>query len=125
MFVQDCCRIKVSLFLCHLCSCVHIAWSQCNKDLGLQSFWTPNSDVTASSILDSFHDPGQARLHGKGAWMPLVQDSEQFLQIDFKGEVDLSAVAVQGHPKYEYWVMKFALSFSLDGKAWDELHEVK
>ncbi|XP_068686247.1 transmembrane protease serine 9-like isoform X2 [Montipora foliosa] len=90
----------------------------------MQSYWIRNADITASSILDSFHDPGNARLHGKGAWMPLVQDNKQFLQIDFKDEANVSAVALQGHPNYDDWITKFALSFSFDGKAWDDFHEV-
>ena len=91
----------------------------------MQSYWIRNADITASSILDSFHDPGKARLHGKGAWMPLVQDNKQFLQIDFKDEANVSAVALQGHPNYDDWITKFALSFSFDGKAWDDFHEVR
>ena len=90
----------------------------------MQSFWIQNADITASSIRDVLHDPGEARLHGNGAWMPLNQDVGQFLQIDFKDETNVSAVAVQGHPNYEYWVTKYSLSFSLDGKTWDELSEV-
>ena len=90
----------------------------------MQSYWIQNADITASSILDGFHDPGQARLHGNGAWMPLVQNANQFLQIYFKDETNVSAVAVQGHPNDEYWVTNYKLSFSLDGKAWNELSEV-
>jgi len=90
----------------------------------MQSYWVQDADITASSIHDVFHDPGQARLHGNGSWMPLVQDANQFLQIHFKDETNVSAVAVQGHPNYEYWVTKYSLSFSVDGKAWDELSEV-
>jgi len=90
----------------------------------MQSYWIQDADITASSIHDVFNDPGQARLHGNGSWMPLVQDANQFLQIHFKDETNVSAIAVQGHPTYEYWVTKYSLSFSLDGKAWDELSEV-
>lgn len=96
----------------------------CNSELGMQSYWIQNADITASSIRDVSHDPGQARLHGNGAWMPLIQDTKQFLQIYFKDETNVSAVAVQGHPNSEYWVTKYSLSYSLDGKAWEEPSEV-
>lgn len=100
------------------------AGSACNNELGMQSFWVQDADITASSIRDNSHDPGQARLHGNGAWMPLIQDASQFLQVDFKTEVTVSAVAIQGHPSYEYWVTRYSLLFSFDGKAWEGLSEV-
>ena len=106
---------------------IPLSWltgSSCNNTLGMQSFWIQNADITASSIRDILHDPGEARLNGDRAWMPLNQEAGQFLQIDFKDETNVSAVAVQGHPYYEYWVTKYSLSFSLDGKTWDELSEV-
>ena len=90
----------------------------------MQSFWIQDADITASSIRDVLHDPGQARLHGNRAWMPLSQDAGQYLQIDFKDATNMSEVAVQGHPNYEYWVTKYSLSFSLNGRTWDDLSEV-
>ena len=56
--------------------------------------------------------------------MPSAQNEEQFLQIYFKGGTNVSAVAFQGHPNYEYWVTRYKLLFSLDGKTWEELSEV-
>lgn len=90
----------------------------------MQNYWIQNADITASSVRDIFHDPGKARLHGNSAWMPSAQNEEQFLQIYFKGGTNVSAVAFQGHPNYEYWVTRYKLSFSLDGKTWEELSEV-
>ena len=90
----------------------------------MQNYWIQNADITASSIRDIFHDPGKARLHGNSAWMPSAQNEEQFLQIYFKGGTNVSAVAFQGHPNYEYWVTRYKLSFSSDGKIWEELSEV-
>ena len=90
----------------------------------MQTFWIQEAAITASSIRDSVHDPAQARLHGNGAWMPLIQDANQFLQIDFENEANVSAVAIQGHPTNDFWVSKYSLSFSKDGKLWDDISEV-
>ena len=56
--------------------------------------------------------------------MPLIQDGNQFLQIDFENEANVSAVAIQGHPTNDFWVSKYSLSFSKDGKLWDDISEV-
>ena len=56
--------------------------------------------------------------------MPLIQDANQFLQIDFENEANVSAVAIQGHPTNDFWVSKYSLSFSKDGKLWDDISEV-
>lgn len=90
----------------------------------MQTNWIQDAAITASSFRDIAHDPARARLHGDGAWMPLSQDANQFLQIDFQDETNVSSVAIQGHPKNEYWVSKFSLSFSMDAQRWDETTEV-
>lgn len=90
----------------------------------MQTYWIQNADITSSSIRDTVHDPAEARLHGNGAWMSLIQDTNQFLQIHFEDETNVSAVAIQGHPKNEYWVSKYSLSFSMDAKRWDDISEV-
>ena len=100
------------------------AESSCDSELGMQTYWIQDAEITASSIRDIVHDPGQARLHGNGAWMPQIQDSNQFLQIHFEDETNVSAVAIQGHPKNEHWVSKYSLSFSMDAKRWVDLSKV-
>ena len=56
--------------------------------------------------------------------MPLIQSANQFLQIHFEDETNVSAVAIQGHPINEFWVSKYSLSFSLDAKSWEDGSEV-
>lgn len=90
----------------------------------MQTNWIQDAAITASSIRDIAHDPARARLHGNGAWMPLIQDANQFLQIHFQEETNVSAVAIQGHPRNEYWVSKFSLSFSIDAYRWEDLSKV-
>ena len=100
------------------------AESLCNIELGMRTNWIQDAAITASSIRDLEHDPGRARLHGNGAWMPLIQSSDQFLQIHFGDETNVSAVAIQGHPAKEFWVSKYSLSFSMDAKKWEDHSEV-
>lgn len=90
----------------------------------MQTNWIQDAAITASSIRDIAHDPARARLHGNGAWMPLIQDTNPFLQIHFQDESNVSAIAIQGHPKNDYWVSKFSLSFSMDAQQWNDLPEV-
>jgi len=98
--------------------------SLCNSELGMQANWIQDAAITASSIRDLEHDPGRARLHGNGAWRPLIQSADQFLQIHFDDETNVSAVAIQGHPENEFWVSKYSLSFSMDAKRWEDHSEV-
>jgi len=85
----------------------------------MQTNWIQDAAITASSIRNLEHDPGRARLHGNGAWMPLSQSAGQFLQIHFGDETNVTAVAIQGHPNNEFWVSKYSLAFSMDAKLWD------
>ena len=92
--------------------------------LGMESGWIEDADVTASSLLNIRHDPGQARLHSNSAWMPLSSDANQILQIHFQDEANVSAVVIQGHPELNYWVTKYRVAFSLDGQTWRDYPEV-
>jgi len=90
----------------------------------MQTNWIQDAAITASSIRDLEHDPARARLHGNGAWMPLIQSTDQFLQIHFEDETNVSAVAIQGHPINEFWVSNYSLSFSMDAKRWEDHSKV-
>ena len=91
----------------------------------MQSGWVQDADVTASSMKDLVHDPGMARLHSNGAWMPFIHDVNQFLQIHFQDETSILQVATQGHPIEDYWVTQYSLASSMDATLWEEIPEVR
>lgn len=91
----------------------------------MEKAWIRDADVTASSLLDIHHDPGQARLHGNSAWMSDGDDASPVLQIYLADKTNVSAVAVQGHPVLDYWVTNYSLAFSTDGQTWQDASEVR
>ena len=78
-----------------------------------------DSDITYSSVFSEMHDNG--RLHfkpsstDKGAWVAKVQDTNQWLQVDFHSELLISGVATQGRDDISQWVKSYTLSYSNSG----------
>ena len=74
-------------------ACIPVALGVCN---GL----IPNDAMRASSVLDRYHVPSQARLNntkqGKsgGAWKPKVNDKKQYLEVDIGALTNVSQVGV-------------------------------
>ena len=81
----------------------------------------PNSAMTASSQLSTAFIPANARLNYKGAtgrlgaWIPAVQDHNQWLQVDFGSETQISGISTQGYYNADHWVKSFTLSYSSSG----------
>lgn len=97
----------------------------CEAGLGLQSYAVPDSAVTASSMVDIYHKPGNGRLHFQkvpsplryGAWATLgghyLQGS--WWQVDFGSWTKVTIIATQGRQDAAQWVKKYRLSYSYDG----------
>lgn len=68
--------------------------------LGVGNGLIPNDAMRASSVLDRYHIPSQARLNntkqGKsgGAWKPKVSDKKQYLDVDLGALTNVSQVGV-------------------------------
>jgi len=106
--------------------------------LGVGDGLIPNDAMRASSVLDRYHVPSQARLnntkHGKsgGAWKPKVNDKKQYLEVDLGVVTNILQVATQGYgiasgdkvqKKDKCWVESYTLSFSTDGSQWQQYTE--
>ena len=95
--------------------------STCRKPLGMESSYIPNSALTASSKLGAAYGPENARLHYKGgpgrlgAWIPLAQNNDQWLQIDLGTEKQVTGISIQGYYNADHWVTSFSLRYSNDG----------
>ncbi|XP_022791959.1 uncharacterized protein LOC111331165 isoform X2 [Stylophora pistillata] len=106
--------------------------------LGVGSGLITNDAMRASSVLDRYHVPSQARLNntkqGKnsGAWKPKINNKKQYLEVDLGALTLVSQVATQGYPtasgvkihkKDKCWVESYVLAFSTDGSNWQQYTE--
>ena len=94
------------------------------KALGIESRAITNSQITASSELNSYHGVTRVRLHTRetgatlrGAWVPATNDLNQWLQVDLGKTRDVTYVATQGRNTHSpvQMVTKYKLQFSDDG----------
>ena len=89
--------------------------------LGMQNGQLPNSAITASSQLNSYYGPENARLHfhpqsgRNGAWIPKAQDHNQWLQVDFGNDTTVTRVETQGRQDTKQWVKEYTLRYSTNG----------
>ena len=89
--------------------------------LGMQNGKLPNSAISASSELNSAFGPENARLHFQpesgryGGWIPKAQDHNQWLQVDFGVETQVTRVETQGRQDADQWVKEYTLRYSNDG----------
>lgn len=94
------------------------------KALGMESGAITNSQITASSELDSYHGITRVRLHtyetdvySRGAWIPILNDLNQWIQVDLGKIRYVTHVATQGRNTHYplQMVTKYKLQFSDDG----------
>lgn len=88
---------------------------------GLSDMTIDNDQLEVSSTklvasLDSFK--WNARLNAPyGAWIASERDTEQFFQVDFQRVMRIRKLATQGHPKYQYWITKYQLEYTVNDTA--------
>ena len=93
----------------------------CQVQLGMQNGKLPNSALSASSQLNSYYGPENARLHfhpqsgRNGAWIPKKQDHHEWFQVDFGIETHVTRIETQGRQDASQWVKAYTLRYSLDG----------
>ena len=92
--------------------------------LGMESGAIADSQLTASSELDSYHGIRRARLHTKetdvysrGCWVSATNDLNQWYQVDLGKITPVTHVATQGRNSWSpaQMVTKYKLQFSDDG----------
>ena len=92
----------------------------CQIQLGMQNGTIPDSSITASSSLTADDGPKNARLHLQrsnllnGAWRPTLNNADQWIQIDFRTEKEVTVIATQGREESSLWVESYTLSYSSD-----------
>ena len=93
----------------------------CQEPLGMESRFISDAQISASSQYDGNHAAVQARLHYKagifkhGAWSALVNNQNQWLQVDLGAAISVQGIATQGRSNYGQWVTAYKLEYSIDG----------
>lgn len=89
--------------------------------LGLENNQIPDSSITASS---HYYRASQGRLHyQQGSWLAQIHSAEQWFQVDFVNWTKVTGVAIQGNPYSYWWITKFKLAYSYDGKFFSDYKE--
>ena len=80
-----------------------------------------DGQITSSSQLDDTHAAQEARLNFKadgskrGGWSALINDFNQWLQVDLGNFKRVTRVASQGRNGRDQWVTRYRLQYSDDG----------
>lgn len=96
----------------------------CGQPLGMENGQIKDDQITASTYFKNY-EPYEGRLNAKGgrAWHAKYITNIEYLQIDFRREVNITAVATQGQSTNAFYVTAYKLSMSDDGEMWNEYRE--
>ena len=96
----------------------------CGQPLGMENGEIKDDQITASTYFKNY-EPYEGRLKAKGgrAWHAMYTRYIEYLQIDFRREVNITAVATQGQSTSASYVTAYKLSMSDDGETWSEYRE--
>ena len=90
----------------------------CQDPLGIESGNVTADQLTASSWDGNFQ-AANAILNQGGAWVPAINDQNQWLQIDLRRQLLVSGVVIQGRPDIQEWVTRYKVEYALDGVSWE------
>ena len=105
-----------------------ILQQDCSQPLGMESGKIKNEQIMASTFLKHY-EPYEGRLNLKGGrgWYAAYNRMNEYLQIDFKRAINITAVATQGKSNVkgtlDVYVKEYKLSLSDNGKNWKEYTE--
>ncbi|XP_065061325.1 trichohyalin-like isoform X2 [Rhopilema esculentum] len=107
--------------------------SKDDDSFGIAAGKIPDNAFFSSSALNQSCGANQARLHKQpqkekyGAWTPVYNDKNQFLDIDLGETVQVGAIATQGRPAYTedggWYVESYSLAYGNDGDSFQNLRE--
>lgn len=111
-----------------------ISADRCNLGLGMITRDILDSQITASSSHSIWTLPSAGRLWNQrraqdstfGGWCALDHDKAPYIQVDFRKETVITAVASQGLSfPLGNWVKKYSLNYSCDGHNWKTYQSYK
>ena len=77
----------------------------------------PDSDITASSELNSSSVASNARIQNNNAWAAESNDKHPWIEVNLQKRMNITAIATQGFPGLGY-ILSFYLSYGDDGNNW-------
>ncbi|PFX33163.1 Neuropilin-2 [Stylophora pistillata] len=92
----------------------------CVSPYGMENRKISDSQIKSSSQLDENHSAKHSRLHLKanrgngGSWSALINDVNQWLQVDLGSYIRVTGIATQGRNGHDEWVTKFRLQYGED-----------
>ncbi|KAL9955698.1 hypothetical protein ACROYT_G037058 [Oculina patagonica] len=114
--------LRMELYGCHSAFPSQTPPSQCEKDLGMESYAITDSSVTASSIRWAPANAGKGRLHffpkdgENGGWVAKANDRYgSWFQVDFGHLTKVTTISTQGRQDASEWVTKYNVSYGYDG----------
>ncbi|XP_022799083.1 lactadherin-like [Stylophora pistillata] len=95
----------------------------CDSPLGLEDHSILGSYISASSWYNAYHGPQNARLNlvrtasHAGAWCVKYYSSGEWLQVNLRRIMKITAIATQGREDYSQWVKSYKICYgqSLSG----------
>ena len=88
--------------------------------LGVGSGKISNAQITSSSIWSAGLSTQKGRLNGPASWSARRNDEKQWIQVDLNRKEVITAIATQGRHHHNQWVKSYYVSYSLDGKSFDD-----
>ena len=100
-----------------------ILYQDCKQPLGIENNRVADDQMTGSTYFKNY-EPYEGRLNAKGGrgWEAKYLRRQEYLQIDFEKQVNITAVATQGRPP-GLFVTEYKLSFSDDAITWMDYTE--
>eukprot|EP00057_Strongylocentrotus_purpuratus_P014292 XP_011668766.1 PREDICTED: uncharacterized protein LOC590339 [Strongylocentrotus purpuratus] len=98
--------------------------------LGLESNVIPDSSLTASSEFNADQGAKRGRLNLarvgslRGAWSALVNNANQWIQVDLLDPYRIISVATQGRQDESQWITSYKLACSTDGTTFDTVQGI-
>ncbi|XP_041367296.1 uncharacterized protein LOC121381939 [Gigantopelta aegis] len=97
----------------------------CTAEMGMKNHEIRDSMLTASSYRDGRHTPQSARLGSAGAWLAAIDNTQQYIEVDFLQPTIISGITTQGRPDAPSFVTSYKLFYSNDGINWNAYREDK
>ncbi|CAL1296415.1 unnamed protein product [Larinioides sclopetarius] len=94
---------------------------ECLEPIGLETGALLDSQLSASSCFSSAFTPENARLGSDSVWAAADLDENQYLQVDFLDEANVTGIITKGREDIPQWVTAYSLSYSNDGETWNKI----
>ncbi|XP_074650327.1 uncharacterized protein LOC141905382 [Tubulanus polymorphus] len=92
--------------------------------LGIESGIIEDNAITASSETEG-NEANKARPLSGSGWIPKSTDTQKWIKVDLGKTIAIHGVGTVGHSVKDYWVVRYKIFISDDGKTWTALKDKK